>query len=135
MAALGKLGEYRNFGLLVMRVGLGVMMMYHGYPKLFAGPETWAKLGGDMKHFGIAFSPAFWGFMAAATETIGGLLVVLGLWFRPICILMVINLSVAAAHHFYAGGGLNDAAHAIETGLAFFGLIFLGPGWFSVDKG
>ena len=30
--------RYHDLGLLVLRVGLGVMFMLHGYPKLMGGP-------------------------------------------------------------------------------------------------
>jgi putative oxidoreductase len=32
------------------------------------------------------------------------------------------------------GAGWKDAAHAIELGILFFSLIFIGPGKYSVDK-
>lgn len=134
MAALDKLGNYKNTGLLIMRAGLGIMMMIHGYPKLMAGPKLWAMLGSSTGNLGIHFAPVFWGFMAAVTEAVGGLLIAIGLWFRPVCILMTINLIVAASHHFGAGEGINGAAHAIETGIAFLGLLFFGPGKYSADK-
>ena len=35
------LDRYRDLGLLVMRVGLGLSFMAHGWPKLVGGPETW----------------------------------------------------------------------------------------------
>jgi uncharacterized membrane protein YphA (DoxX/SURF4 family) len=38
MAFLNQLGKYKNFGLLILRVGLGVMFIYHGLQKLLGGP-------------------------------------------------------------------------------------------------
>lgn len=134
MAALDRLGNYRNTGLLLMRVGLGIMMMVHGYPKLMGGPELWTKLGHATGNVGIHFAPMFWGLMAALTEAVGGLLIVLGFFTRPVCLFLMINLTVAALQHFSKGEGINGAAHAIETGLAFLGLLFLGPGRYSIDK-
>ncbi|XZF14752.1 DoxX family protein [Chitinophagaceae bacterium MMS25-I14] len=134
MAIFSKLGNYKNTGLLLMRAGLGIMMMIHGYPKLMGGPDLWGKVGSAMGDAGIHFAPVFWGFMAAAAETICGLLAVLGLFFRPACLFIMFTLTIAALHHFSAGEGLSGAAHAIETGIAFTGLLFLGPGKYSVDK-
>jgi putative oxidoreductase len=48
--------------------------------------------------------------------------------------LLLINLVVAAAMLFGKGEGLNGAAHAIEDAIVFAGLLFVGPGRFSVDK-
>jgi putative oxidoreductase len=134
MALFSKLGNYKNFGLLVIRVGLGLMFIYHGYPKLLGGEKAWAELGASTKYVGIHFLPVLWGLLSALVETVGGVLLILGLAFRPVCLLMLINLIVAAASHFGSGGGLEDAAHAIEDAVVFAGLLFLGPGRYSLDK-
>ncbi|MGZ3944241.1 MAG: DoxX family protein [Mucilaginibacter sp.] len=134
MAFFSKLGNYKNFGLLIIRVGLGFMFIYHGYPKLTGGVPVWEKLGGSVKYAGIHFLPTAWGLLAALSETLGGVLLILGLAFRPVCILLVINLIVAALFHFGTGEGLMGASHAIEDAIMFAGLLFVGPGRYSVDK-
>ena len=134
MAYLSKLNQYKDLGLLIVRVGLGAMFIYHGYPKLLAGTDGWAGLGASTKYVGITFAPVFWGFLAALVETLGGFLILIGLAFRPVCLLLVINLVVAAAMHLGKGDGLQGAAHAIEDAIMFAGLLFIGPGKFSVDK-
>jgi len=134
MALFSNLGNYKNFGLLVIRVGLGIMFIYHGYPKLGGGVTTWEHLGSATKYVGIHFWPVFWGLACAATETFGGFLLLIGLAFRPVCLLLLINLLVAAAMTFGKGEGMDGAAHAIEDAVMFAGLLFVGPGRFSVDK-
>ena len=134
MALFSKLGNYKNFGLLIIRIGLGMMFIYHGFPKLMGGPRSWHEVGSAMKYVGIHFLPVVWGFLAATVETFGGFLVIIGMAFRPVCILLVINLIVAALFHLGTGGGLGEAAHAIEDAIMFAGLLFLGPGKYSVDK-
>ncbi|RFZ82897.1 DoxX family protein [Mucilaginibacter terrenus] len=134
MAIWHSLNKYRDFGLLVIRVGLGAMFIYHGYPKLMGGPQLWAGLGGSMKYVGINFAPIFWGFMAGVIESVGGLLLVLGLLFRPACLFLLINMVVAAMSHLGKGQGLGEAAHAIEDGVMFLGLFIIGPGRYSVDR-
>jgi putative oxidoreductase len=134
MALFSQLGNYKNFGLFVMRAGLGVMMFLHGLPKLTGGPSEWESLGHSMGHLHIHFMPIFWGFMSAVTETIGGLFCVLGLWFRLVSLLMVINFIVAALSQLSGDGKILDASHAIELAFVFFGLMFIGAGEWSVDK-
>ncbi len=134
MALLGKLGRYTNFGLLIMRIGLGAMLILHGKDKLMGGPDVWTELGHAMGKLHIHFLPAFWGFMCAITETIGGLFCMLGLWFRPVCLLLVINFIVATIFHYTTLSKIGDASHAIELACTFFGLMFLGAGVYSVDK-
>ena len=70
--------------------------------------------------------------MAACTETFGGFLLVIGLVTRPVCLLLFITMLVASLMHL-ATGSLADASHAIEDALLFFGLLFVGPGKYSVD--
>lgn len=134
MALFSQLGKYHNFGMLVMRAGIGIMMMVHGLPKLSGGIQKWTELGHAMGNLHIHFAPAFWGFMCAATEGIGGLFCILGLWFRPVSILLFFNFVVAALFHFAAGDGVGGAGHALELCAVFFGFIFLGAGTISVDK-
>lgn len=134
MALFSKLGKYSNFALLVMRVGIGAMMVLHGYPKLLGGPERWGKLGGAMENFGITYAPEFWGFMAAFAETIGGLLLVLGYMTRPAALLLFITMVVATTKHIMGGDPFSKAYHAIELAVVCFGLFILGPGKYSIDK-
>lgn len=134
MAIFDTLGKYRNTGLLILRVGLGAMMMFHGLPKIMGGPDKWAALGGSMKVIGIHFLPTFWGLMAALAEGMGGFLLLLGLFFRPVNMLLAFTMLIAALVHFGKAEGIMGASHAIEVGIVFFSLIFIGPGKYSVDK-
>ncbi|HWR84285.1 MAG TPA: DoxX family protein [Candidatus Deferrimicrobium sp.] len=128
------LDKYRDAGLLIARIGLGFMFAFvHGWPKLTGGPELWAKVGGAMSRFGLGFYPEFWGFMAMTAEFGGGLLLALGLWFRPALAVMVFTMFVAAVHHLASGDSLGTASHAIESGIIFAALFLMGPGRYSLD--
>jgi putative oxidoreductase len=133
MALFSNLGNYKNLGLFIIRIGLGAMFIYHGLPKLIGGPTKWEGLGTATNYVGIHFLPMVWGLLSAITETFGGFLVVLGLTFRPVCLLLTINLIVAAVFT-YNKGGFFDATHATEDAIMFTGLLFVGPGKYSVDK-
>ncbi|HZJ17376.1 MAG TPA: DoxX family protein [Chthoniobacteraceae bacterium] len=129
------LGKYRDAGLLIMRVGLGIMFMLHGLPDLIAGPKKWAVLGAAMGNLGIPFYPKLWGFLACATEGIGGLLLAIGIFYRPICLLLAFTMVVATLKHYKAGDDfLAKTSRPLELAMVFFGLSFVGPGRFSVYK-
>lgn len=134
MVFLGFLGKYRDFGLLILRLGMGVMYLFHGGPKILGGPEKWEKIGSAMSFVGVHAFPAFWGFMAGFSEFVGGICLIFGVFFRPACILISITMAVAASMHLGKGEGLIVASHAIENGIVFISLLFIGPGKHSIDK-
>ncbi len=127
------LDKYRDGGLLILRVGIGVMFAFHGYPKLTAGQETWVMIGGSMKALGIGFAPTAWGFMAALSECVGGILLVLGFFTRPACFFLLMTMIVAAIMHIGKGDPFLKYSHAMESGILFFSLILIGPGKYSLD--
>jgi len=129
------LSQYRDIGLLILRAGIGTMMVIFGWQKLKEGDATWLKLGKAMENFGITFYPIVWGFLCALTEALGGLLVVIGLWFRPVCIVMVLLFVVATVMLYNTtGGNFKEWTRPAELGLLFFSLIFIGAGKYSIDR-
>ena len=129
-----KLNKYHNFGLLLLRVGIGIMFMIHGYPKLIGGPEVWAKIGGVLSTLGIGFAPTLMGFMAAISEFIGGLLLILGLFTRPACFFLFSTMVVATSMHINNGDSFGRYSHALEAVILFLSFIFIGPGEISLDE-
>lgn len=127
---LGGLDKYRDYGLLVLRVGVGLMFVtVHGWPKISGGVPTWVKFGTNFNNvIGVSFIPAFWGFMAGASEFVGGLRLITGVLFRPACALMLFTMLVAAAANFRGGYGFTGASQALECGAVFLSLILTGPG-------
>jgi len=129
-----QLDQYRNPGLLILRIGIGVMFMLHGFPKLMGGPDLWTRLGGATASIGVDFAPTFMGFMAAFAEFGGGLLLILGLLTRPACLLLCVTMIVATAMHVQNGDGFNRYSHALEASILFFSLLLIGPGKLSLDE-
>lgn len=124
----------RDLGLLILRVGLGMMFTLHGYPKLLGGPAAWAELGGVMKLVGITAAPAAWGFMGAAAEAIGGQLLAVGLFFRFTCLALLFTMLMATIMHVSKGDGFSGYSHAAESAIVFLGLWLIGPGRYSLDQ-
>ena len=121
-------------GLLIIRIVLGLSYLtVHGGKKIFAGPELWANIGSAVSHLGINFLFPAWGFLAACAEFFGGLLILLGLFFRPAAVFMIITMLVAANKGFATGGGFNSMVYPLELGLTILGLFFTGPGKYSLD--
>jgi putative oxidoreductase len=130
---LNQWDRFRDQGLLILRVGLGIMFIYHGWPKIIGGPHFWHMLGMSTGHLGIHFAPTFWGFLAALAEFGGGILLLAGFLTRLACAFLFIDMFVATSMHLGNGQGLAIASHAIECGIVFLSLILIGPGRFSID--
>lgn len=126
------LERYRDAGLLVARLGFGLgFFWFHGLPKLTGGPERWEAIGGAMGNFGIHFAPELWGFLAAFSEGVGGLLIAAGLFFRPAALAIALVMIVAATNHIVSGRG--SPAHAFKNAWLFAGFVLIGPGRYSLD--
>ena len=131
---MSNLERQRDLGLLLLRVGIGAMFVGHGWPKMIGGPAKWEALGRAMEVFGIGFAPVFWGFMAAFAELGGGVLLALGIAFRPACALLLSTMIVASARHLTQGDGFGKASHAIEAAILFLSLLWIGPGAYRLSR-
>ncbi|MFS8615563.1 MAG: DoxX family protein [Solitalea sp.] len=131
---LSSLGKHKDIGLLILRVVVGLAFMMHGYPKVTGGLEMWTGLGAAMNVFGINFGAPFWGALAAFTEFLGGFLILVGWGFRPVCILLGFTMLVAALTHYQGGDGFAGYSHALKMCGIFIGLLFIGPGKYSLDR-
>lgn len=131
---LDKLEKHRDLGILLTRIGIATTyIIIHGGPKIIGGPVRWEKLGNAMGNIGVDFTPVFWGFMAAISEFGGGILLGLGLLYRPATLFLMFTMFVATINHLSTGDGWGRASHAIEMCILFLGAFFIGPGRYSLD--
>ena len=126
--------KHKDLGLLLIRLGLGITFVtVHGWPKLFGGPNVWARYGNAMGNLGIDFYPEFWGFMAGFTEFAGGLLLIFGLFVRPASAFISFVLIVAITQHFVRLDPWNRVIYPIEMLSVFLAFVFIGAGRYSLD--
>lgn len=124
--------KYYDEGLLVIRLTLGLgFIYYHGWSKLVQGPERWLRLGREMSNIGIDFGHTFFGFMAAFSESVGALCIALGLFFQPMLALLSFTMVTAGISHYASGRG--NPGNALKFAGICLGLIFVGPGKYSLD--
>ena len=128
------LDGYSDAGLFVLRVGIGALFtLVHGFPRLIGGPEKWKSVGRSMSYLEIDFAHTAWGFVAALSMTLGGLLLILGWAHRPAALALFITMSVASIWKYYPFGGWDAAAHPAALAIVCLGLLFTGPGKHSLD--
>lgn len=131
---LFKLVDKPEFGLLLLRAVLGVIMICHGVPKFLGGASTLEGIGKAMSVIGVENYPLFWGFMAAFTETLGGFFLILGFYFRLSSFLLAFVMGLGAYMLYLKGSALALYGHPLVLFAVFFAFIFMGPGQYSVDK-
>lgn len=118
--------------ILLLRVWLGIMMVYHGSDKLFRSFET---LTSHITTFGIPLSGFISGFVVFS-QFLGGALIFLGLLARPalVCVFITVLLSVIEALFFLH---YDPFARKAELALVYlvlsFALLMIGPGRYSLD--
>lgn len=84
-------GRIADFGPLLARVIVGVIMTAHGWQKLLGGP---GNFGATLEQLGVP-QPTLMAFVVTFVELGGGILLILGLLSRLAALLLTINLAVA----------------------------------------
>ena len=124
-----------DYALLILRVGIGIMFILHGYPKMMGGVEKWTGLGAyGMGSIGIHFIPAVWGFIAAFSEFIGGIMILVGFYVRYFSLLLFFTMIIASCTHIVGGDGIMGASHAIESAVVFLFLFLAGSGSLAIKS-
>jgi putative oxidoreductase len=130
---LAFLAKYREVGLLLIRISIGLLFILYTAPALIGGPKAWGHFGTGASHFGLHSHAQVWGFLGALLGCLGGILMIFGLLFR-IGVLLVLVLAIGHAIAVYEGTGFRVALPSIEMCFVLAGILFVGPGKYSVDK-
>ena len=122
-----------SFGLLVLRLVVGGIFAAHGAQKVFE--YTIPGTIGSFSGMGIPL-PEIAAPFVAFLELIGGILFALGLFTRPVGILLAVDMVVAlVAVHLPAGLWVGEGGYEFVAvlGVAALALAFTGAGRFSLD--
>jgi putative oxidoreductase len=132
---------FSDWGLLILRLAMGIIFLVHGWPKL--NPNSPMKgaagFGGFLKQMGVPL-PTFFAWVVALLETVGAVLLVLGLGTRLLAVGFAIDMLVAT---FVAKRGFMKAPFMAQqaTGWEFefallaasLALLFTGAGSIALD--
>ncbi|WP_243859246.1 DoxX family protein [Amycolatopsis arida] len=128
-----------DFGLLILRVVLGGTMFAHGLQKLFGafdGPGIGGFAQALSGPFGYSGNTTLLSWITALSETLGGLLLVLGL-FTPLGAAAILGVAANVVYVKWANGffmGNNGFEYELLIGTVALALLFTGAGRISVDK-
>jgi putative oxidoreductase len=123
------LERLKPLALLLLRCGLALVFIYHGYPKLFGSTEKFVEA---FNNIGL---PWYVVYLAGGIEFIGGVALALGL-FTPVAALLLL-LDMGGAMWKY---NFNEGIYAVREyelplvlGLASLVVAATGGGHFSLD--
>jgi len=132
------LNRFQPWGALLLRLVLGVAMVYHGFPKVVpAGGFHHGNTLAAVNHFAHEIAklgiPYWLGYVSAFTEVAGGICLILGLFTRFFAFLVTINMLVAIGaadiHEGYSG-----SEYALALAVMALMLLFAGPGKAALDR-
>jgi putative oxidoreductase len=120
--------------LCVLRIGVGLLTMGHGLPKIMGGIEGWTQLGTTfMVPLGIYFWPMWWGLLGACIEFFGGIAFILGFCTRLASICLTLMMMVAAIWHMQKGHSFTIYSFPLYLIVVFGAFIYIGSGPYSLD--
>lgn len=129
---MNTLAKYTPVALGVLRIVVALLFIEHGTQKLFGFPEMQMPGGGGA---GGGLPPLF--MVAGILEVVGGLLVLIGLFTRPVAFILAGQMAVAYWMAHVPMGGFfpvsNGGDAAILFCFVFLYLVFAGGGALSVD--
>ncbi|HET9409381.1 MAG TPA: DoxX family protein [Candidatus Sulfotelmatobacter sp.] len=123
------LDRLQPLALLIVRLTLGIIMVVHGYHKVFGGLHHHVQF---VSSLGL---PGWTAYLSAFTEFLGGLLVLAGLFTRPAALAICINLGVAIWRVHWHNGLTGDGGFEFPLAVATLAiaLVFFGAGPISMD--
>lgn len=120
-------------GYTVIRVALGLILLPHGFAKLFLNDAVPTS-----RHFvqwGWAY-PLAWAYFIGALEFFGGLLLALGLFTRVVATALVVEMAVISFAVLYPkwDWGHHGMEYSLLMGLVALGMAIGGGGPYSLDR-
>jgi len=134
VAGLGSFYEnYASFYWPLIRITAGAILLTHGWPKIVAGAQVFAA--NSLAKRGI--EPAlFFAYVVIFLETVGAILIMLGLFTRAVAALLVIEFLVIIWIHIPNGYAWINRGYEYPLfwGLIFVAILLRGGGPYSLDR-
>lgn len=116
--------------IALLRIVAGAALITHGWGKI----QDPTAMSGFLESMGF-WPGAFWSFMVAIAESIGGLLIAIGLFTRPAALMNLISMTVIIWFHWiFKEEGYGGAEKAILWWVMLFYFVVHGGQHYAVDK-
>jgi len=125
------LEKLRPLTLLLLRLAVGAMFIYHGYPKLFTHARE------SMQDFVRMGLPGYFSYFVGSLEFFGGMMLVAGLFTRVAALLLAAEmaLEVSRVHMIYIHPlDMSNYEFILLLAVASFALATFGAGVVSFDQ-
>jgi putative oxidoreductase len=125
------LEKLKPVALLLLRLGLGLIFIYHGYPKLFTHAHE------ALRQFPKMGFPSYFAYIAGVVEFFGGWLLALGLFTRIAALFLAGEMAIAIIRVHLPQGGLTAVSNyqlPLALAVASFALVAVGAGAISFDR-
>lgn len=88
--------DYKNWSVFPIRLGVGIIFLVHGIGRFGVGPlsTNMADFAGFLGMVGIPL-PSVFAWIVTLTETIGGIMILVGLFTELVALALTINMLVA----------------------------------------
>lgn len=132
-----------DIGLLVLRLGIGVMFFFHGLPKIMNGIQNGPIAWQGLAQYGLPFLPdgviaIGFGLAAALAECLGGVLLAIGYLQRLACLALMATMAVAFSVKLGEVTGIGDFAKTagwpLELLFVLIALFICGPGRYRIGR-
>lgn len=131
---LTSLSRYRDIGVLLIRLAFGFQLVKVSYLNALYPSDYLPQFIAFQQALGLPF-PTVGSYLAAYTEFLGGLLLILGLWTRWAALLLIINFSVAVSMaHLAISDDYHNTFPAVNLLAVSVFLLLNGPGRYAIDS-
>jgi putative oxidoreductase len=124
------LEKLKPLALLLLRLALGVIFIFHGYPKLFTHTR-------EMMQFFVRFGlPEYFVYLSGILELFGGILLIAGLFTRIVGLLLAGEMAVALwrVHGLFSKPlEVNNYELPLAVAVGAFAVATMGAGLISLD--
>ena len=127
---VARMPTMNNFGLLLLRLTIGIGLMWHGYDKVLNGGV------GDIANMVTDWGwpiPSLFAWAAGLSELVGGTLLLLGLYTRYAAIPVAVTMGVALIQVHWGNPFETGGETALLYLVGSLTFLFCGPGDYAID--